>query len=381
MIDRKKMPKRKKAIVSVTNDLYTDQRVDKICLFLEDQGYSVLLVGRNKKNSKALNKRIYKTKRLNLLFEKGSIFYAEYNIRLFLFLIVRRFDILVANDLDTLLGNYTASKFKPFSKLVYDTHEYFTEVPELIHRKKIKQIWEGIEGWIFPKLSTIYTVNDSIAKLYAEKYKKEIKVVRNISNTWTPSNLLSKKELGIPEDKKIIIIQGAGINIDRGAEEAVDAMKNIENAVLLIVGDGDVVPQLKKFVLENNLTSKVLFFEKRPYNEMMNFTYYADLGLTLDKPTNLNYRFSLPNKLFDYIHAETPILSTDLKEITNIVNKYEVGEIIQELSPENLALKINSLLFNEELLIKYKSNCIAAKKELNWEVETEVLKEIYPKVE
>ena len=195
MIDRKKMPKRKKAIVSVTNDLYTDQRVDKICLFLEDQGYSVLLVGRNKKNSKALNKRIYKTKRLNLLFEKGSIFYAEYNIRLFLFLIVRRFDILVANDLDTLLGNYTAIKFKPFSKLVYDTHEYFTEVPELIHRKKIKQIWEGIEGWIFPKLSTIYTVNDSIAKLYAEKYKKEIKVVRNISNTWTTSNLLSKKEL------------------------------------------------------------------------------------------------------------------------------------------------------------------------------------------
>ena len=177
------MAKQKKAIVSVTNDLYTDQRVHKVCLFLENQGYSVLLVGRNRKNSMPLSERTYRTTRLNLIFDKGAKFYAEYSIRLFFFLLFKRVDILVSNDLDTLLPNYATSKFKPLSKLVYDSHEYFTEVPELIHREKIKQIWEGIEAWIFPKLKTVYTVNNSIAKLYTEKYKKEVKVVRNIPAT------------------------------------------------------------------------------------------------------------------------------------------------------------------------------------------------------
>lgn len=371
------MTKQKKAIVSVTNDLYTDQRVHKVCLFLESQGFSVLLVGRKRKSSKVLEPRTYKTKRVNLFFDKGAKFYAEYNFRLFWYLIFRKVDVLVANDLDTLLANYSVSKFKPFSRLVYDSHEYFTEVPELIHRKKVKQIWETIEAWIFPKLKTIYTVNNSIAKLYADKYQKEIKVVRNISPTWEPNNLKSKQELGIPENKKLIILQGAGINIDRGAEEAVQAMKLVENTVLMIVGDGDVVFQLKTYVIDNQLDDKVLFFDKRPYNEMMNFTYYADLGLTLDKSTNINYRYSLPNKVFDYIQAETPIIGTNLIEISKILSEYGVGEIIEEFTPENLALLINSLLNNESKLTDLKVNCSKARKVLNWESEIETLKEIY----
>jgi glycosyltransferase involved in cell wall biosynthesis len=375
------MTKQKKAIVSVTNDLYTDQRVHKVCLFLESQGFSVLLVGRKRKSSKVLEPRTYKTKRFNLFFDKGAKFYAEYNFRLFWYLIFRKVDVLVANDLDTLLANYSVSKFKPFSRLVYDSHEYFTEVPELIHRKKVKQIWETIEAWIFPKLKTIYTVNSSIAKLYADKYQKEIKVVRNISPSWEPVNLKSKKELGIPEKKNLIILQGAGINIDRGAEEAIQAMKLVENTVLMIVGDGDVVFQLKTYVIDNQLVGKVLFFDKRPYNEMMNFTYYADLGLTLDKPTNINYRYSLPNKVFDYIQAETPIIGTNLIEISKILSEYGVGEIIEEFTPENLALLINSIFSSESKLANLKANCSKARKVLNWESEIEILKEIYSSID
>ncbi len=370
-----------RAIVSVTNDLYTDQRVHKICLFLESQGYTVLLVGRKRKSSIPLPERSYKTKRLNLYFDKGAKFYAEYNIRLFFFLLFKRSKLLVANDLDTLLANYAASKFNPTTQLVYDSHEYFTEVPELINRPKVQKIWEGIEAWIFPKLRSVYTVNKSIAGMYQEKYKKEIKVVRNISALWTPSNLKTKKELCIPENKKLLIIQGAGINIDRGAEEAVESMKFIEDTVLMIVGDGDVVYQLKEYVLENNLSDKVLFFDRKPYLEMMNYTYHADLGLTLDKPTNLNYRFSLPNKVFDYIHTGTPIIATDLVEISNIVKTYDVGRIITDFTPENLGKLISSVLSDTSLLSLLKENCLKAKEIENWETETEVLKEIYPKID
>ena len=369
-----------KVIVTVSNDLYTDQRVHKVCSFIEDQGYNVLLVGRIKKDSKEI-KRSYATHRLKLWFSKGPLFYAEFNLRLFFYLLVHKSAKIVANDLDTLLACYTASKFKLNTQLIYDTHEYFTEVPELVARPKVQKIWEGIEGWIFPKLKAIYTVNESIAQLYFKKYKKEVKVVRNISPLYQPSALKTKEELGIPTNKFIIIIQGAGINIDRGAEEAVSAMQLIEDSVLLIVGDGDVLTQLKENVKKLKLDEKVKFFPKMSYYNMMNYTYHADLGLTLDKPTNINYRFSLPNKLFDYIHTNTPILGTDLIEIKTIIETYNVGTIIKELNSENLANIINEIKVDKLSLENWKSNCLKAKEVLNWEKEAELLKQFYPKIE
>jgi len=369
-----------KVIVTVSNDLYTDQRVHKVCSFIEQQGYDVLLVGRLKKDSKEI-KRTYSTHRLKLSFSKGPLFYAEFNLRLFFYLLFRKSAIIVSNDLDTLLACYSASKFKLDTHLIYDTHEYFTEVPELVARPKVQKTWEGIEGWIFPKLKSIYTVNTSIAQLYSKKYRKEVKVVRNISPSFTISNLKTKEELGIPSDKFIIIIQGAGINIDRGAEEALEAMKEIEDAVLLIVGDGDVVSKLKESVSSHYLEEKVKFFPKMSYDKMMNYTTHADLGLTLDKPTNINYRFSLPNKLFDYIHTNTPILSTDLVEVKNIIETYQVGRIISELTSNNLAKIINEIKEDKLSLDTWKNNCSKAKEELNWEKECETLKYFYPKIE
>ena len=371
------MTNKKRAIVSVTNDLYTDNRVNKVCLFLVEEGYDVILVGRLRKNSKVISERPYRTKRMKLLFEKGPLFYASYNLRLFFFLLFQRVDVLVANDLDALLANYVAKKFKPSSKLVYDSHEYFTEVPELVQRPKIQRFWLRIEEFIFPKLNTIYTVNESIAQLYKAKYKKEVQVVRNISPPWKPSTYLSRSELGIPENKFVLILQGAGINVDRGAEEAVEAMRYLKDCVLLIVGDGDVVNELKKNVRLYDLHNSVLFFGKRPYDEMMQYTYNADLGLTLDKATNLNYKFSLPNKVFDYIHAETPILSTKLVEIERVIERNKVGILIDELTVDSLVEAIQSIQSNKSLLDELKLNCQKAAQLENWDEEKKALKEIY----
>jgi glycosyltransferase involved in cell wall biosynthesis len=371
------MASKKRVLVSVTNDLYTDQRVHKVCTFLEQQGYDVLLIGRLRKNSQPLQ-RSYQSKRMRLLFDKGAFFYAEYSIRLFFLLLFRKFDVLLSNDLDTLLPNYLVSRLRR-KKIVYDSHEYFTEVPELVNRPKIQRFWERIEGFIFPKLNFIYTVNSSIAQKYEEKYGKKVEVVRNISPHWSPVALKSKAELGIPENKFILIFQGAGINIDRGAEEMVEAMKFLENIVLLFVGDGDVVPNLKNYVTENKLDDKVLFFGKRPYQEMMNFTFHADLGLSLDKDSNLNYRFSLPNKIFDYMHTSSPILASGVVEVRKIVEGYKIGKIITSHNPEDLATDIQFIQSNPELYNSWKENCKKAAEIENWEKESEVLQKFFPK--
>lgn len=361
------------------NDLNTDQRVHKVCSFIENQGYDVLLVGRKQKSSQEMEFRTYRTKRFNMYYEKGALFYAWFNFRLFWFLLFHSSDIVVSNDLDTLLPNYLVSKLKG-KKLVYDSHEYFTEVPELISRPKVKAVWERIERFIFPKLQFVSTVNQSIAEKYREKYGVSLKVVRNVSPLWNPSHIRTKKELGIPEGKHILIMQGAGLNVDRGVEEAIRMMPFLENTVLIIVGNGDIIPEMKQLVEKEGWQGRVLFFGKRPYKELLQYTQQADLGLSFDQPTNPNYLFSLPNKIFDYIHTSTPIVCSNLVEVSKLVKSYEVGEIVTDFTPENLAKQIGDILSNPELIERWKTNCkIAASKE-NWEVEVQQLNEFYPKV-
>lgn len=368
---------RGRIIVAVTNDLVTDNRVDKVCEFLTNNGFDVLLVGRKLSSSVALNERPYTTYRMKLFFTKGAAFYAEFNLRLFIFFLFHRSKHILSNDLDTLLAAYLASKFKR-NALYYDTHELFTEVPELIHRPRVQRIWERIESRIFPKLDKIYTVNDSIAKFYSLKYKKKVHIVRNVSPRWNPSHVLSRAALGLPENKTLLIVQGAGINMDRGIEELVQAMSRVDTScVLIIVGSGDVIDTLKLMVTQFQLEKRVLFFGKRPYQEMMAFTHHASWGFSLDKDTNMNYRFSLPNKIFDYIHAGTPVICTDLVEVTKIVAQHGVGLFAPSHEPAVLARFINDLLANEQQHATFVANCKKAAEILCWENEEHVLKEIY----
>ena len=363
----------KTAIVTVSNDLATDNRVNRTCNVLKESGYTVVLVGRKRKNSIPLKSQNHQCVRLNLLFDKGPFFYAELNVRLFFFLLFSPVDLILSNDLDTLPAAFLAHKLKRKTKIVYDSHELFTEAPELEGRF-VKKIWERIEKMIFPKLEHIITVNDSIAEIFKSKYRKSIVVVRNVSEKFDWSELKSKKDLGIPEDKELIIVQGSGLNVDRGIEEAILAMQLIDNAILLIVGDGDVIPNAKELVKTHQLETKVLFFGKRPYKELMQFTRYASIGLALDKPKSLNYRFALPNKLFDYIQANTAVICSNLIEIQKIVEKYEIGISIETLSPEVIAETINGLLENKDKLLALQENCKKAAEVENWENEKVKLK-------
>lgn len=369
----------KRAIVSVINDLSTDQRVHKHCLLLRQKGYDVLLIGRETSVSSPLSNRDYSTYRMKLPFEKGPLFYASFNVGLFYHLLLRKTDLFFSNDLDTLLPSFLVSKARG-KPLIYDSHEFFTEVPELTSRPKVQNVWKAIEKWILPKLKRTLTVNKSISDLYKKEYGIEMKVLRNIPQLVEVANQPTKAKLGLPTDKKIIILQGSGINMHRGAEESVEAMKHIDDAVLVILGSGDVIPDLKQMMKDYNLENKVVFKDRMPYEKMMAHTRLADLGLSLDKDTNVNYRYSLPNKLFDYIHAGIPVLGSDLVEVKRIIEDYGVGEIAQSFEPEILAKQIKEMLTSPKTN-EWKENTVKARTELNWEKETEVLGNIIDEID
>lgn len=346
-------------IVSVTNDLVSDQRVHKVCFTLQEMGLEVLLVGRKLKKSDPLD-RTYQTHRMKLLFTDGPLFYAEYSFRLFWFLLFQKSALLLSNDLDTLLPNYMVSKLKG-SELIYDSHELFPEAPELQNRPFVKSIWMSLERFLLPKLKHAYTVCQSIADYYQKRYGVQMKVVRNVP--------FRKADVSAKERTKTLIYQGA-INPGRGLELAIDSLQYLSDYTLLIVGDGKGLQKLKKRAVEKGVGQQVEFVGRVPYQELADYTRQATIGLLLEEPMGKSFEYALPNKLFDYIHAGLPFIASDLVEVTRIVEAYKVGETLKERNPQVLAEQVKGLPRVCE------ENYQKAQVELCWEKEQEVLEEL-----
>ncbi|MBK8846072.1 MAG: glycosyltransferase [Bacteroidetes bacterium] len=368
-------------LISVTSDLITDQRVHRTAGALHQAGYAVLVIGRQLSNT-ALDNRPYLTRRFKLWFTKGPMFYFSYNLRLFLFLLFTKADILFANDLDTLMPNYLCSRMKRIP-LIYDSHEYFTGVPELEGRRVVKFIWKSIERWIIPQLTYMITVNNSIASLYKKEYDSSFAVVRNVPSIDfelpVVDKIKFKTENNLPADKPMIILQGNGINIHRGSEELVEAMQHVSNAYLLIAGNGDVIEILKSKVRELHLENKVFFKPRMPYKQLLQYTCCAHLGISFDKPTNINYKLSLPNKLFDYMYCGVPVLITNLPEPAAIVKQHECGYVLHEFSVKSIADSLSNIFSNPEDLNIKRENALRTATHFSWQNEKNILLDVVAK--
>lgn len=360
----------------MTNCICHDQRVLRIAETVSRLDCNIMIIGRKSGDCCNTNAVPFKTKRFRMIFRRGFLFYKLYNIRLFFHLIFNRYDILVANDLDTLLPNFIVSKLKRLP-LVYDSHEYFTGVPELQNRPLVKWVWKSIEKLIFPHLKHVMTVSDSIAMQYEGEYGVRPITVRNCSRKTGHIIPFTREEFGASLDHLLLILQGTGINIDRGGEELIEAISATENVSLLIVGSGDLLPALKEKALKLNLSQRVKFIPKLPWEEMIRYTKAADVGLSLDKDTNLNYRFSLPNKLFDYIAAGIPVIAGNLPEVSQIVKEYKCGIIIPEVTPHEISKAISELKNNPDLMTELKLNAVIASESVNWENESAKVIEFY----
>ncbi|MGN6533590.1 MAG: glycosyltransferase [Ginsengibacter sp.] len=359
----------KKIIVSVISDLVTDQRVQKECNTLHKMGFEILLIGRKSKRNFGLKNLPYQTIRLQNLFHKGPLMYLVFNLQIFFYVVFKKADILWSNDLDTLLPNFLISRLKK-SKLIYDSHEYFTES---VYKKSSKNIWEKLERKLFPRLKNVITVNNSIKKIYENKYNVQVTAIRNVPYQFERSNTDYVSVL--PANKKNLIIQGMGLNENRGSEEAILMMQHLpDDFHLYFIGNGTILNQLKKMVVDLKLQSKITFIDPLPYEQMMLYTMQGFLGLIFEKiDVSDEHLFSLPNKFFDYIHAGIPVLSSEAVEIKGLITKYNIGTYVNNLNPEELAKKVIEISEDKPKYELWKRNMAAASQVLNWESEEKIL--------
>jgi glycosyltransferase involved in cell wall biosynthesis len=343
---------------TITNDLTYDQRMIRIATSLSKAGYQPILVGRKLRNSNELISQPFVHHRIKCFFNKGKMFYAEFNIRLFFYLLIKKMDAVCAIDLDTILPCYFVSRLRNI-KRIYDAHELFCEMKEIVSRPAIYKVWKQIEKFTVPKFKNGYTISSAIAVEFEKMYGVNYEIIRNIS---------LNKNISIPDKKeKYIIYQGA-VNEGRSFESIIPAMKHVD-ARLIICGDGNFMKQAKQLVIKNNLQEKIIFKGSVPPAQLESYTLYAWAGINLVDNKGLNSYFSLANRFFDYIHAGLPQLCADIPSYSEINSRFEVAILIPGISPGDIARHLNILLKDEQLYHRLQQNCLKAKEVYNWQLE------------
>lgn len=352
----------KRIIFTVTNNLESDQRVHKVASYFHEKGWNVMVIGSNHRTCHPYQQP-YQTKRLNVWFKKGFLFYAEFNIKLFFYLLFHKTDRIWGNDTDTAPATYLASKIKRCDYSL-DLHELFPEVPEVTDRPRVKKVWTMIENWVLPHIKDGYTVCDSIAQYYKNKYGINLKVLRNVPFY---REYQREDKFNYP-NKKVILYQGA-VNEGRGVDWIIHAMKHIEDAVFVIIGDGDKKQEMENLVNTLQLNDKVKFWGHLPFYELKGYTNSADLGVCLLEGKGLSYYYALPNRIFDFMQAHVPMLATDFPEIRKIIETEKTGTVINHYEPEYLAQVIEEMLHQP---IDHEHFYQATNRN-NWEKEREII--------
>ena len=360
---------KKRIIISVNSNLLFDQRVEKVCESLYKNSFEILLIGRYSESVKPKMKRNYRFIFIPHFFTKTFLFYAEINLKFFFLLLknTTKNDILLANDLDILLPNYLVSKIKK-CKLIFDAHEIFPELPS-VQGRKVKIVWKKLEEFLVPKIEKMYTVSEGLKKYYQNNYEIPCGIIANVPRSY-PLNDFNKAF----HHKKFILYQGT-INPYRGIDKMILAMKYVSEVDLLIAGNGPKIDEYKNLVIKENLSEKVYFLGNIIPEELRKLTPQAEFGLSLEENGGMSYFYSLPNKLFDYIHAEIPVLGTYLPEIKSIIEHNSIGITIENHDIQEIATKINKLLKHGKTI--YKENLIKAKKEYCWENQEKKLIEYF----
>lgn len=354
----------KRIICSVTNDLNYDQRMQRICNSLVKGGYEVTLVGRQKRNSPNLTSQAFNQKRLKCFFQKGKLFYLEYNLRLFIYLLFAKYDIVCSIDVDSILGGYMMKLLRG-KKFVFDAHEYFTELEEVVNRPFTKNIWKFVEKLCIRNIDAGYTISQGYSDLYKKNLEIHLDIIRNI----TVLKSLEKK------NREYILYQGA-VNYGRGLEQLMEAMKKV-NCNLVICGEGDIYEQLRSTVNEEGLSARVEFRGYLNPEELRAVTNGALIGITLFAADGLSNKYSLCNRFFDYMHCGVPQLAMNYPEYVKFNNDFEVSYLIEHLNPDEIAKGINLMLSDKSLWDRLHLNALEARQQHNWEKEEQKLLEIY----
>ncbi|MCB9094293.1 MAG: glycosyltransferase [Halobacteriovoraceae bacterium] len=287
----------------------------------------------------------------------------------FLRLCFRNFNFLESitaihcNDIKTLLSGVILKIF--FSRgaiLVYDAHEFETEVNNLKSFNKffLKVFEKILLGWV----DRIITVSPAIAEYYKAVSSSSTKVftVRNTSPFQESVARDLKKELGLDKEEILYLYQG-GLSKNRGIELILDVFKQLPDRHILFLGNGHYASVVKE---ASKIHSNIHYHEAVPSSVLLQYTASCDVGLLFYENTCLNHYYCLPNKIFEYLMAGIPVITSDLWELKQLVKSENIGRV-SAYDKEQIISLLSTLTKNE--IEEFQVNVGRTKKIYSWEVD------------
>ena len=374
------MKTKKRIIFAVYDDLEHEYRGYKTAISFIKAGYDVKIIGVrfSNKRLKGWNKVPYKRIRLlnNFPLILNMIIFW---ISLMLILIKEKTNCLYSHDIFPLFPVCLVSKLKriPF---IYDAHEFWHGNSQTENRPAAKKFWVSYEKLFIRSASKVITVSRSIAE--------ELEKIYKIDNVSVFTNLPLKKSipadkkkihsmLGLDDDCRIVLYQGHFL-VNNGLDKIIKAFSGVKcKSVLVLIGNGSEKQMLETLVLDLSLRDRVFFIGPFPHEELIQYTVCADIGLCLIKNHGRSYYYSTPNKMFEFIQAKVPQIASDFPEIASFVKGYNVGIVTDPSDQEMISQTIDSMLYDQDRLMKFRENCEKAAENLVWETYDEEFRTLF----
>jgi len=368
--------KTKTAIITYLGNANHDSRVVNLIQSLTELNYIVHTISFDWKSSN-FTTQLGSTKIYKLDKSQSSIkFYFTFIFLLIKNLLKIKADIYFAEDVYTLPFSYFFAKFRK-AKIIYNSREIYANLAGLRNKSFTQNIIAKIEDKFIRKVNLVLVTGEMDKEYLIKSFRIEnILVVRNLPKyTEIKEKIDLRKKLGISENQKILLYQGVILE-GRGILKLINLLHKIENVHFVIIGDGEFRQKFEKETQKLSINSRVHFIGAVNHNELFKYTASADIGIALIENISLSYYYALPNKLFEYIMAEVPILSSNLPQMKNIVESYNVGKVVDPEKDQEIVKIIAKMIEDENQLREYKENCKKAAQELNWETEFNKVKEL-----
>jgi len=372
----------------VLNDFTRDNRVLKITLALTEMGHHVSVGALHRQGMELheMHPKGFEIVRMTIASPQRKLFAGIKWLEL-AFRFVRKFrkyDVWHCNDVEAFAFGILAKLTRPKLKLVYDCHEFESE-------RNAKPFGMNPLTRVFEELfiqfaEEVFTVSPSIFNAYKTRYKKrglkQLSLLRNVPNKRIATGLDGplRKQLGLTDSNFIAIYQGA-LTWNRGVETLLKMSERLKgtNIHLVFMGYG---PLESAVVSLASVHSNIHFQPAVQYEQVLDYTGDADLGLVSVNPVCLSYRYCLPNKLFESIQAGIPVLVNSLPDCVQLIETFGIGKEVRQNDSDGWFEAIEEASKKEPAWkTQAQSGFLSAQEALNWETEVEILKKAYARLQ
>lgn len=357
----------KKPVISIwtTSQYPYDQRVQRIVHTMKWMGAEVKVWDRRTQK--------YGEGKIETEQERGPAFYFQYNRQIARLVNEEPSDMIYAADIDVMPGLMWGlfPGVREGNPILLDLHEWFPEVFELQKKPLRKFLWRCVERGSVHFATSLMTVNHSLKQVFEDKYHREFAVIRNVPEM-RPTHCL---DTDLRKKNRILYYQGA-LNAGRGLEVVIRSLHLLPDWQIWLVGEGDIGEYLKELSIAEGLRDRVIFHGRIPPDELPALAGQATLGMNLLSNQSQSYYYSLANRYFDYIHSGLPSVHMDFPEYRKLMQEFEVGLLIDALSPQVLVDAIMKITGDTGLYHRYVEQCSVARTEYNWKSESDNLIEL-----